>query len=90
MLASYDHKNPAALKRLVGAGAQLRPFSPEIMSAAFDSAHTIYKEMSATNAAFKKIFDSQQAFLRDAYLWAQISEYNYDIFMMTQQQAGKL
>ena len=90
MLASYDHKNPAALKRLVGAGAQLRPFSPEIMGAAFDSAHTIYKEMSATNAAFKKIFDSQQAFLRDAYLWAQISEYNYDIFMMTQQQAGKL
>ena len=90
MLASYDHKNPAALKRLVGAGAQLRPFSPEIMSAAFDSAHTIYKDLSATNAAFKKIFDSQQAFLRDAYLWAQISEYNYDIFMMTQQQAGKL
>ncbi len=49
-----------------------------------------YAEISATNAAFKKIYDSQQAFKRDAYLWAQIAEYNYDVFMMTQQQAGKL
>src|SRR3712207_9340291 len=27
MLAKYDARNPAALRRLVGAGAQLRPFS---------------------------------------------------------------
>jgi hypothetical protein len=26
----------------------------------------------------------------DAYLNAQIAEYNYDVFMMAQQQAGKL
>ena len=39
---------------------------------------------------FKKIKDSQDAFKRDAYLWAQIAEYNYDTFMMVQQQAGKL
>ncbi len=90
MLASYDQKNPAALKRLVAAGAQLKPFSSEILSAAFDSAMKIYAEMSASNAAFKKIHDSQQAFLKDAYLWAQIAEYNYDVFMMTQQQSGKL
>ncbi len=90
MLASYDYKNPAALKRLVAAGAQLRPFSAEIMSAAFDSAQKVYAEISATNAAFKKIHDSQQAFMRDGYLWDQIAEYNYDTFMMMQQQAGKL
>ena len=90
MLANYDFKNPAALKRLVAAGAQLRPFSPEILGAAFESAQKIYAELSATNAAFKKIHDSQQAFLRDAYLWDQVAEYNFDTFMMAQQQAGKL
>lgn len=90
MLSNYDFKNPPALKRLVAAGAQLRPFSAEILSAAFDSAQSIYAELSASNPAFKKIHDSQQAFLKDAYLWAQIAEYNYDTFMMQQQQAGKL
>ena len=30
------------------------------------------------------------AFRKDAYLWAQIAEYNFDTFMMLQQRAGKL
>ena len=38
MLAKYDFKNPTALKNLVAAGAQLRPFSEEILTAAFDAA----------------------------------------------------
>ncbi len=33
MAARYDMQNPAALKRLVGAGTQLRPFSQEILEA---------------------------------------------------------
>src|SRR3954468_22803398 len=33
MTARYDTHNPAALRRLVAAGAQLRPFSSEIMEA---------------------------------------------------------
>ncbi|MBN8979098.1 MAG: ABC transporter substrate-binding protein, partial [Rhizobiales bacterium] len=40
--------------------------------------------------AFKKIYDSQTAFKKDAYLWAQVAEYTYDTFMMIQQRAGKL
>ena len=61
-----------------------------MLSAAFDAAKATYDEVSATNATFKKIKDSQDAFRRDAYLNAQIAEYNYDVFMMAQQQAGKL
>ena len=34
MLAKYDARNPAALRRLLGAGTQLRPFSQEILEAA--------------------------------------------------------
>ena len=90
MMASYDWKNPTALKSLVANGAQLRPFPQDVLSAAFDAANAVYAEVGATNATFKKIKDSQDAFKRDAYLWAQIAEYNYDTFMMVQQQAGKL
>jgi TRAP-type mannitol/chloroaromatic compound transport system substrate-binding protein len=35
LLAKYDARNPAALRRLLGAGAQLRPFSQEILEAAY-------------------------------------------------------
>ena len=90
MMANYDWKNVSALKSLVANGAQLRPFPQDVMNAAYDAAVATYAEISATNAPFKKIYDSQQAFKRDAYLWAQIAEYNYDVFMMAQQQAGKL
>ncbi len=38
-MAKYDARNPAALRRLVGAGAQLRPYSQEIMDAAFKAAN---------------------------------------------------
>ncbi|MCR8725600.1 TRAP transporter substrate-binding protein [Frigidibacter sp. ROC022] len=90
MMASYDHKNPAAVKRLVAAGTQLRPFSAEILSACFDAANEVYAEVSAGNPTFKKLLDSQNAFKKDAYLWAQLSELNYDSFMMAQDNAGKL
>jgi TRAP-type mannitol/chloroaromatic compound transport system substrate-binding protein len=90
MLASYDHKNPTALKSLVANGAQLKPFPQDVLAGAFEAANATYAEISATNENFKKIKESQDAFKRDAYLWAQIAEYNYDTFMMVQQQAGKL
>ncbi|QPC88456.1 ABC transporter substrate-binding protein [Mesorhizobium sp. NBSH29] len=90
ILASYDYRNPAALRRLVANGAELRPFSPEILSACFNAASSLYADISASNSEFKKIFDSQAAFRKDAYLWAQISEYTFDTFMMRQQRAGAL
>ncbi|NDV85853.1 ABC transporter substrate-binding protein [Aurantimonas aggregata] len=90
MLASYDYRNPMALKRLAAAGAQLRPFSQEIMQASFEAANEVHAEISATNEDYKKLLDSQNAFKRDAYLWAQISEYSFDTFMMVQQRQNAL
>jgi TRAP-type mannitol/chloroaromatic compound transport system substrate-binding protein len=90
MMAHYDWVNPTALRSLVAKGTQLRPFPQDVLAAAFDASNELYAEIGATNAAFKKIKDSQDAYKREAYLWAQIAEYNYDVFMMTQQQAGKL
>ncbi len=90
MLQKYDFLNPAAIKRLVGAGAKLSPFSPEILSACFDKANEVYAEMEASNPTFKKIWESIKAFRGEYYLNAQIAEYNYDTFMMIQQRGGKL
>ena len=38
MLASYDAKNPPALRRLIAGGTQLRQFSNEILNACFEAA----------------------------------------------------
>jgi TRAP-type mannitol/chloroaromatic compound transport system substrate-binding protein len=90
MLAAYDYKNPAALKTLMANGAQLRPFSAEVLTACYNAAQEVYAEITSSNAAFKKIYESQLAYKRDAYVWAQLSEYNFDTFMMIQQRNGAL
>ncbi len=90
MLQKYDFLNPTAVKSLVANGAQLRPFSAEILGACFDAANEVYAEMEATNPGFKKIWDSIKGFRKDHFLWAQVAEYNYDTFMMIQQRNSKL
>ena len=90
MQAQYDALNPEALRRLVAGGAQLRAFSPEILSACFDAAEQTYAEISAKNADFKTILDSMKAFRNEENLWFQIADGTYDNFMFAQQRAGKL
>jgi TRAP-type mannitol/chloroaromatic compound transport system substrate-binding protein len=90
MMANYDHKNPAALRQLVANGAQLRPFSREVLSACFDAASATYAGINAVNPAFKKIYEDQAEFRKESFLWLQLSEYTFDTFMMVQQRSGKL
>jgi len=80
--ARYDARNPAALKRLVAAGAQLRPFSQPIMEACLKASQEVNAETSAANADYKKVWDSIVAFRNDEYLWWQVAEYSYDTFMI--------
>ena len=90
MLAKYDMKNPTALKELVGSGAQLRSFSEEILTAAFNASQEVYAELSAENPAFKKMYESMLAYRDDWYLYQQTAEYTFDTFMMIQQRNGSL
>ena len=90
MQAKYDSKNPPALKELVAAGAQLRPFSEEILTASFDAANEVYAELSAENEWFKTQYEAMLEFRNDWYLYAQTAEYTFDTFMMIQQRNGKL
>ncbi len=88
MLAKYDARNPAALKRLVGGGTKLLPFSPEIMETCYKAAMELYAEFSASNEKFKKVYDAMTAFRGDEYLWFQLSEFTYDNFMIRQRAKG--
>jgi TRAP-type mannitol/chloroaromatic compound transport system substrate-binding protein len=88
MNAKYDARNPAALKRLVQGGAQLRPFSPEIMEACLKAANELYAETSATNPDFKKVYEAYSAFRNDQYLWFQVAEYTFDNFMIRTRARG--
>jgi len=82
MAAKYDVQNPAALKRLVGAGTQLRPFSQEILEACLKASNELYTEISGKNADFKKAIDSMAAFRADQYLWWQVAELTFDVFQV--------
>ncbi|MCX7311172.1 MAG: TRAP transporter substrate-binding protein [Alphaproteobacteria bacterium] len=82
MLAKYDSVNPAALKRLVAGGAQLRPFPQPVMEACYKATNETYQEVSAKNADFKKVYDSMVAFRGDEYLWWQVAELGFDAFMV--------
>jgi TRAP-type mannitol/chloroaromatic compound transport system substrate-binding protein len=88
MLSKYDARNPAALRRLLGSGTQLRPFSQEIMEAAYKATNEVYDEVSAKNADFKKVIDSIRAFRNEEYLWFQVAEYAYDTFMIRARARG--
>ena len=82
MLAKYDAGNPAALKRLIAGGTQLRPFPTPVMDACLKAAYEVYAEVSAKNADFKKVWASMLAFRNDEYLWWRVAEYTYDDYLI--------
>ncbi|MFY9511789.1 MAG: TRAP transporter substrate-binding protein [Rubrivivax sp.] len=84
MQAKYDMRNPAALKRLVANGAKLFRFPKDIMEAAFKESLALYSELSASNPAWKKIYEDYAAFRRDANLWFRFTEAGFDDFMQSQ------
>jgi TRAP-type mannitol/chloroaromatic compound transport system substrate-binding protein len=93
MVAKYDAVNPAALKRLLGNGVQLLPFSNEIMAACYAAANELYEETAAKNAKFKKVYEPWKAFRNEQISWFAIAENRFDNFMIAAeraaQQAGK-
>ena len=78
----YDARNSAALKRLVAAGTQLRSYSQPIMEACLKASNEVNAETSATNADYRRVWDSLQVFRNEEYMWWQIAEFSYDNFMI--------
>ena len=81
MTAKYDAKNPEALKRLVAAKTQLKPFPKTVMDAGFKAAMEVFAEHEAKSPEFKKIHQDMRAFQRDQILWERFSEYRFNSYM---------
>jgi TRAP-type mannitol/chloroaromatic compound transport system substrate-binding protein len=82
LTAKYDARNAAAIKRLVAAGAQLRPFSTDILDASFKATNELFAEVSAKNPKFKALYESTIAFRNEQYQWHQVCEATYDNYMI--------
>ena len=56
---------------------KIASFPPEIIAALRKATDEILDELSAKDATFKEILDSQKAFMKKARVWTQISENSY-------------
>ena len=83
MTAKYDAVNPIALKRLVAAKTQLKPFPKELMDAGYKASMEVFAEHEAKSAEFMKIHQDMRAFQLDQLLWARFSELRFDNYMTT-------
>ena len=89
MIGKYDAENPAALRRLVAGGTQLRPFPRPVLEACFKAAVELYDEVAGKNPGFRKIYDDWKQFLGDEELWFQVAEHPFDNFMARHTYARK-
>ena len=82
LTAKYDARNAQAIKRLVAAGAQLRPFSTDILDACYKATNELFAEVAAQNAMLKTLNDSMTAFRNEQIQWHQVCEATYDNYMI--------
>jgi TRAP-type mannitol/chloroaromatic compound transport system substrate-binding protein len=81
MPAKYDALNPAALRRLVAAGTQLRPFSRAVLEACEKAAYETYAEFEAKSPHFKRIYGDWKKFRDEQFLWFRVAEHTYDNYV---------
>jgi TRAP-type mannitol/chloroaromatic compound transport system substrate-binding protein len=80
-MAKYDVQNPQALRRLVAAGTQLRPFPREVMQACYKAAFDLYDETAAKNENFRKVYEPWKAFRDSQFQWFRVAESTFDNFV---------
>jgi TRAP-type mannitol/chloroaromatic compound transport system substrate-binding protein len=81
MMARYDARNPAALKRLIAGGTQVKAFPRPVMETFFRASQQMYADMSKDNANFKRLYDSYAGFQRETVAWMRFTENTFDDFM---------
>ncbi|MEI2415340.1 TRAP transporter substrate-binding protein [Orrella sp. JC864] len=83
MIAKYDAENPAALRRLIAGGAQLKAFPKPVLDACYAEAVKLYDELSAKSPMFKKVYESMREFRDNELPWFRVAEGSYDSYMGT-------
>ena len=76
MMAKYDAGNPAALKRLVAGGAQLRPFPQPVHGCVLQGGERgLCRDLGAPMPTSRRSMTRIVPFRDDQYLWWQVAEY---------------
>ena len=88
VLARYDALNPAAVRRVVEAGAKLRPFPQDVLEAFWQAAQSEFRELGESDPTFQRVHDAYMSFRNDQYLWWQVAEYPFDNFAIRQRAKG--
>jgi TRAP-type mannitol/chloroaromatic compound transport system substrate-binding protein len=85
MNARYDMQNPAALKRLVAGGTQLRPFTNEVLEACLRRPTNCGRNLR--QGGLQEVDLRCRLPLRPVFWW-QVAEYTYDSFMIRSRTRG--
>jgi TRAP-type mannitol/chloroaromatic compound transport system substrate-binding protein len=80
MLAAYDHKNPAALDRLLKKGTTLRRFPDEVMKRAQKVTRQLLEDNASGNKQYREIYNAYKKARSDAYRWFGTAESAYANF----------
>jgi TRAP-type mannitol/chloroaromatic compound transport system substrate-binding protein len=78
MLANYDAKNPAALRRLIASGTEIRAFPRDVMEAAYKASLETFDDLANKNPDFKTIYEPWTKFVNDSNAWFRLAEYRLD------------
>lgn len=81
MMASYDAKNPAAMQSLITEhDVTMRPFADDIMARAKEVTQDILSAEAAADPAYRRIWDSYNAWRKASNSWFRTSENTYATF----------
>ena len=74
MAARYDVLNPAAMRRLLAGGAQLRGFPREVLTACYRASQELFTEIGEQNPRFKRIHEKWDTFRIEQTQWMRVAE----------------
>ena len=80
MQERYDAKNPAAFRRLLDAGVDMRPFSDDVMSAALAASEQVLADQAAADPFTAEVWESWKKARTAAFDWFATAEQAYGRF----------
>ncbi|MGY4295728.1 TRAP-type mannitol/chloroaromatic compound transport system substrate-binding protein [Bradyrhizobium sp. i1.4.4] len=83
MLEKYDSVNPAALKRLIANGAELKAFPQPVLEACYNATQEHLNELAAKSDLFKRTKESHDAYMKELLFYTQIAENFYDNYLLS-------
>jgi TRAP-type mannitol/chloroaromatic compound transport system substrate-binding protein len=83
-MATYDAKNAAALKRLLGAGTQLVSLPPDVVKGLRKALEEVLDEEGAKSDSFKKILANWREFRAEQHQWFGIADTRAELAVYSQ------